>query len=291
MDIREYIDALFSSYEETNSLIDFKEELESNLMERINSLKKKGLGQEEAYEKATVELGDVSDLADELSMKKKQEVFSEMYMSTRSYIKPWRMAIYVIFGAGIGFGVIIGIAAWLFSKDIQALLGSLLVFSEVSSLGLIYLGLTQETAGRDAMPWKRALWYVVASGFFIFGIIVFVMTYYAKGAGLPHAVSTLMVFALPGLALGVFLLLTEKDRSKPWVAELRKKELERALHRFGSPGQQERFGLISGAIWIGGISLFVLLTLLIGIKFSWCALAAALVGQMLLVAAFSTREV
>lgn len=290
MNIKQHIDALFSSYEETDSLTDFKEELESNLNDRINSLRKKGLNEQAAFAKAMAELGDVSALADELSLKKRQEVFSDMYMRTRNYIKPWRMALYVLCGAALGFGVIAGISAWLFSEEIHALWGTLLIFGETSVLGFVFLGLTQETAAREAMPWKRALWYVGASGVFLFGVITFIMTYFANGVGLPHAVATLIPFALPGLAVGVFLVLTEKDRSKPWVVELRNKAYEREMNRFASSAQQERFGLISGALWIGAIAAFILLIITIGIKFSWLALVAALIGQMLVLSAFSKQN-
>jgi hypothetical protein len=290
MNIKQYIDSLFSGYEETNALADFKEELESNLNDRINSLRKKGLSEREAYDKAIAELGDVSALADELSLKKKQQVFSDMYMKTRSYIKPWRMALYVLCGTVLGFGVITGITAWLFSKEVQAFLGTLLFFGEASILGFVFLGLTQETAVREAMPWKRAFWYVGASGVFLFGVVVFIMTYFADGAGLPPAIASLIPFALPGLAIGVFLVLTEKDRSKSWVVELRKKALEQEMNRFASPAQQERFGFISGALWIGAIAAFILLTITVGIKFSWLAFAVALIGQMLVLSAFSKRN-
>lgn len=288
--IRQYINSLFSGYEETNALIDFKEELESNLNDRINSLKKKGLSEEQAGEKAIAELGDVSALADELSLKKKQEIFSDMYLKTRNYIGPRRMALYVICGMILAFGVIVGVTGWLFSNNVQALWGTMLPFGMTSVLGLVYLGLTQETARLEKMTRKRALWYVAASGLFLFGILIFVITYFAQETGLPHAVASLIPFALPGLALGVFLVLTEKDRSKPWVIELRRKTLEREMERFSSPAQEERFGLFSGALWIGAVAVFILFTMTAGLKFSWLAIPAALIGQMLILTAFSKKE-
>jgi hypothetical protein len=57
--------------------------------------------------------------------------------------------------------------------------------------------------------------------------------------------------------------------------------------RFANVKEAERFGLFSGALWIAAISLFVLLIITVGFKFSWVALAAALAGQMLMLAAFS----
>jgi hypothetical protein len=55
-------------------------------------------------------------------------------MKTRSYIKPWRMALYVLCGTVLGFGVITAVSAWLFSKDIQAFLGTVLFSSEAAVL-------------------------------------------------------------------------------------------------------------------------------------------------------------
>lgn len=287
MDIKQSIHRLFSDYEETDMLLEFKEELESNMKDRVNSLVKKGLNEKEALKKVLAELGDVSALANEMSLKKKQEVFSDMYMKTRNYISPLRMGLYILCGVTLAFGLISGLMAWSFSNEIKSILGTILVFGEISLLGFVFLGLTQETAARNAMSWKRALWYVGTSGLLLFGMIVFLMTYFVTPLGLPHAIATLIPFVLPSLALGIFLILTEKDRSKPWMIKLRKEAFERERTRFASPAQQERFGLVCGALWIGAITLFILLTLTVGIKFSWLAFPAALIGQMLVLSAFS----
>ena len=78
MNIREHVDALFTDYKDTESMQDFKEELAGNLTDRIAAMCKKGLGEGEALKKALVELGDVSAIADELSLKKKQEVYFDI---------------------------------------------------------------------------------------------------------------------------------------------------------------------------------------------------------------------
>jgi hypothetical protein len=102
-----------------------------------------------------------------------------------------------------------------------------------------------------------------------------------------EAVASLIPFALPGAAFGAFLILTEKDRSKPWVRARRAEYMELERERFGNPAEEERFGLFSGALWFAAIAAFVLLTILFGFKFSWLAFAAALVGQMLVLARFT----
>ena len=221
MDTRKYIDSLFSDYEETSALIDFKEELKSFLDERIKALVKSGMDEKDAFEKATNELGDMSAVADEISRKKKQEILAEMYMKTRHYMPTWRIVLYILCGTVFGFGVIVAALSGFFTGDINASLGSLLVFGVVPILGFLFLGLTQETAVHEPMDWKRALLYVIAAGVFLFGVIVFIITYFEDSAGLPYAIATLIPFILPSSAFGAFLILTEKDRSKPWVKKQR----------------------------------------------------------------------
>lgn len=290
MDTRKYIDSLFSDYEETSALIDFKEELRSFLDERIKALVKSGMDENEAFKKATNELGDMSAVADEISRKKKQEILAEMYMKTRNYMSTWRIALYILCGTVFGFGIIVAALSGFFTGDINASLGSLLVFGVIPVLGFLFLWLTQETATHEPMDWKRALMYVIAAGVFLFGVIVFIITYFEDSAGLPYAIATLIPFILPSSAFGAFLILTEKDRSKPWVKKQREEYIKRSRERFGDPAQEERFGLFSGALWIAAIVAFILLTMLFGLKFSWLAIAAALIGQMLILATFTKTK-
>lgn len=290
MDTRKYIDSLFSDYQETSELIDFKEELKSFLDERIKALVKSGMNEKDAFEKATNELGDMSEVADEISRKKKQEILAEMYMKTRNYMSTWRIVLYILCGTFLGFGIIAAFLSGFFSGDINATLGSLLVFGGIAILGFLFLVLTQETAMREAMSWKRALLYVLAAGVFLFGVFVFLVVYFENSVGLPYAIATLIPFILPSSAFGAFLILTEKDRSKSWVRKQREEYIKRSRERFGDPAQEERFGLLSGALWIGAIAAFILITILSGFKFSWLAIAAAVIGQMLILAMFTKSK-
>jgi hypothetical protein len=290
MNTKERVDALFTNYEESAPLRDFKEELKSNLDDRIKSLVRKGLDEKAAFEKAMSELGDVSVIADEISLKKRQEVFENMYMKTRNYMTKKRIALFVLCGAMLGFGVVTSLLSWFYSGDINAPLGVLLIFGAIPVLGFIFLGLTQETAAHEAMSWQRAALYLVASGMFLFGVIVFMMIYFSNGAGLPEAIATLIPFVLPSVAFGVFLVLSEKDRSKPWIIALRNEAVRRESERFVNPAQEERFGLLSGALWISAAAAFVLLTMTMGIKFSWLVFVAAVVGEMIMLSAFSAKR-
>jgi glycyl-tRNA synthetase beta subunit len=81
MDTSKYVDSLFTDYQQSLELTDFKEELKSFLDERIRSLVKDGMDESDAFEKATSELGDMAEVADEISGKKKQEILGEIYFA------------------------------------------------------------------------------------------------------------------------------------------------------------------------------------------------------------------
>lgn len=217
MDTKKYIDSLLSDYQETLELEEFKEEIKSFLDDRIKALIKSGLDEKSAFEKATNELSDMSTVADEVSRKKRQEILAEMYLKTRHYMSVWRVVFYMLCGTVLGFGVIVALISGFYSGDINEALGLLLVFGIIPILGFLFHELTQETAVHEAMGWKRALPYVLTAGVFLFGVIVFTMTYFEESGGLANAIATLIPFILPSLAFGAFLVLTEKDRSKPWV--------------------------------------------------------------------------
>ena len=307
MNTQKYIDGLFANYEETPALADFKEELRGNLDERIKNLAKKGMPEQEAFHKATAELGDISALAEEISLKKKQEVYEDMYMGTRKYMTPKRTAAFVLGGTAVCFGLISAAITW-FSTGMETdALGGAMIFCVAGAALLTFMGLTQETAAKYPMSWKRAAFYTISAGVFLFGVFLIPMTYFATtgmspleiaagGAdmsrvdvGFMTSIATLIPFVLPAAALFAFLILTEKDRRKPWVVEIAKESAKREMAYFSNATQATRFGLVCGAIWIAAIALFVILTIKIGILYSWLALAGAIVLQLLAQALFFTK--
>jgi uncharacterized membrane protein YbhN (UPF0104 family) len=306
MDTGKYIDSLFSDYQETSELADFKEELKNFLEERVRSLMKGGLGESEAFAKASGELGDITAVADEVSRKKKQEVLGEMYLGTRHYISAKKSALYALCGLVLGAAILIPLITWLASGDAVGASGSVLPFGMVSLLGFLYLGLTQETASREAMSWKRALLYVLAAGLILFGAITAFIVYFAvssespetlaehgadpKNAEMLSAISVLFAFVLPGIGLGIFLFLSEKDRSKPWVIDRRKEHMKHASEQFSDPAKEQQFGLISGAIWILAAAVFVALGFLIGFRYSWLTFLVAVAAELVALALMTGKH-
>jgi hypothetical protein len=293
MDTKTYIDSLFSGYEETTALRDFKEELQSNMEDRITSLIAKGMNQGEAFEKASRELGDISVLADQISLRKKQEVFQDAYMGVRKYLKAGRVAAYVITGAWVLFGAIIALVVYFTgekqyaftafpepNQNFTGAMGILCAFIPPAAAAFIFLGLTQETGSRYPCTKKRSLWYALDAAVLCFGAVIFPLTYFATDRGLMEAVASLIPFVVPGLALLSFLRLTEKDYRKPWVREMYEKELQASRKLQSDPVTAARFGMTSGAIWIFAAGLFFLLGFLIGFQFSWLVFIFAVAVQL-----------
>jgi hypothetical protein len=293
MDTKAFVHKLFSEYEETPALRDFKEELLSNLEARITSLSAKGMDPQAAFEKVTGELGDISILADQISLRKKQEIIQDAYMGIKTYLKPGRVALYVTAGVWAVFGIVIALvvyftgeeqsaleAFWEPNKNMVGALGVLLAFIPLAAAGFTFLGITQETAWRYPLSKKRGAWYALAAAVLSFGLIISPLTWFATDRSLMEAVATLVPFFIPGLALLIFLPLTEKDTRKPWARARYEKEAKASMEVWSDPLAAARFGMISGAIWISAVGFFILLGLLLGFRFSWLIFVFATAVQL-----------
>jgi len=295
MEAKEFVDSLFKGYEETPALADFKEELLGNLNAKIEDFIRKGMNMEEAFAKASAELGDVSVLANDLSLKKRTEVFEDAYMGIRRYMSAGRVAGYVVFGVVALFGIITALIVffateWVNLKttiSLTSVFGTLLPFLTVAAAGFTFLGVTQETASMYPVGKLRALWYTLAATLIAFGIFTMPVAFFGvkiadlKGLGFVPVISLMIPFVLPGGGILAFLILTEKDRLKPWAKNFRDETTAREMAMWNDPATATRFGMFSGAIWISAIGLFFLLGFLIGFKFSWLFFIFATAFQLI----------
>lgn len=289
MDVREYVDGLFAKYQDSADMTDFKEEVCVNLQERISYLEKKGVSKEDAFTKATAELGDISEIADQISNNKRKEVIEAMYMKTKSYMNKWHIIGYTVAGGLLAFGLILTLTAFFATADPIVGLGSLIPFFIVPACGFTFLGLTQETARNYPMSRKRALIYTGAVAVILFGLIVFSLAF-LKDLEMHAAIGSLIPFVLPGSVVLGFLLLTEKSRHKPWVVEQEAILAERMKEQFADPQSATRFGLYSGALWIFAIALFIALGLIISFKYSWLVFLFALAVQIFVQASMIPKK-
>lgn len=310
MNAKEFVDSLFEGYEKTEALADLKEELLANLNAKIESFIKKGMDAEAAFAKASAELGDVSSLADEMSLKKRAEVFEEVYMDVRKYMSTGRTAAYVVFGILALFGIITAFITLFGAKKSVlsefdapvnwiAFFGTLMPFLTASITGFTFLGVTQETASMYPVSKKRGIWYAAASGLISFGLLLMPLIFFTTKTvfdiagillqdplplnfeSLVPVISMLIPFVLPGIGILVFLILTEKNRLKPWAKSFHNYGTKLEIAMRNDPVMTNRFGLFSGAIWIFAIGLFFLLGYLIGFKFSWLVFIFAVAVQLM----------
>ena len=283
MTAQEYIDELFQDYAESAALRDFKEEMLTNLQDRISDLQKKGLSEAEAREKAAAELGDISEIALQMSLEKRREVYEHMYLGTRSYMDKLHIAGYVLCAALLGFGLIVAAMLFFFTDGFLASLGTLVPFLVVPGALLVFLVLTQETSSEYPMKWWRALLYALAAGVIVFGLVVFTMMFFIDNAGLPLAIAALIPFVLPGAVVLLALGLTEKSRHKPWVVEQQKIWLEQYAGAYSDPHTAARLGLLSGALWIVALGLFIAIGFALSFKYSWIVFLFAAAGELMII--------
>jgi hypothetical protein len=274
--MNEYIDALLANYDDSPGLCDFKEELISNLNARVAKLIQGGMSEDAAMQKALSELGDVTSVADEISLKKRQGSISKMYMPVRKYLTRHREVSYVASLTLFVFVLICTVVAWINARFATAQFVTLMVFSVPAIMGLVWLTLTQETAIHEPMSSKRAICYATIVGLFVFGLMVSDVILFSSIGNYSSAIGAFIIFALPAFVIGLFLILTEKNRRKSRVI-VKDDKLEK---------DTMLFRLYSGALWISAISLLVAFWIFLEMKFAWLSILIALVIQLIIQARF-----
>jgi hypothetical protein len=177
-----------------------------------------------------------------------------------------------------------------FDLPLISTLGVLLAFIPISIAGWTFLGVTQEMPDRYPFSKKRAIWYAVAAWMLSFSLFLAPLTYFATSGSLLPAVATLIPFFLPSVGLLVFLVLTEQNHLKPWAEERYSAQIRKSREMWSNSATASRFGMFSGAIWIGAVALFIALGFVIGFRYSWLSFLFAIVLQLLVQGAMYKEE-
>ncbi|MEG6533664.1 hypothetical protein NST89_05120 [Caldifermentibacillus hisashii] len=291
MELKEFIDQAFEKYEESPELIDFKEELLTNLQDRLKSLEANGIKRADALRQIQIEFADINKIADEMSLEKKKEVFEMRYMSLRNFVTKTRAAIYTILGVLTVFAIIISCFSYLLLGKVDAVTGVMMLFLSVPLAGFVYLGLTQETATRNPMRPLRAAIYAVAVFVFLFGVFLVPigpMLIFGEAKSLEGALAVLIPFALPSLGVITFLMITEPEHRKAWVLKEAEKQNEWAKN-FETSGNAQTFGIMTAALWILAIGAFILLLIMKLWVFSWIPFVVALALMIVLLAYYMKK--
>jgi hypothetical protein len=300
--INRALEEIFKDYEETAGLRDLKDEIAANLSESIQGMTaSQGLSGEAALQQALDKLGDITEVADRVSRQKRQEIIGGAFALPVPLDRVHIIA-YPAAGLALAFGMVIcGIV--FFSAGLMPAIATLIPFAVIPLSAFVFLALTQETRVHYPMTRKRSLLYSLAAALILFGlftgaIVLLTATIlspeeFAVPQEIPNAVrilkniniisalGSIIPFVLPGAAMLALLILSEKDRKKPWVHRMEEEQ---------SRNYDTRFGLIAGALWIFAAALFCILTVTIGIRYSWLTFIFALAVQLLIMSGFEKKK-
>jgi hypothetical protein len=207
--VKTYVDHLFSGVGDSQQLFDLKEELTSNLREKIGDYKKSGMSDEEAFKKAVSSMGDLSGLVDDMREHGQDKAKQAVYTSMTARVST--------------AGLIVGILVILFGALTTAMLSFMdlptvavsgpAIFMVVGGAVVTYSVLTRETSQMYAMNKGRALLYTLAVGLILFSLFVACVSGFATGE-MFIAISSFMVFFLLGVGLLLGLLFGGTNRKK-----------------------------------------------------------------------------
>ncbi|KUO49063.1 MAG: hypothetical protein APF76_10580 [Desulfitibacter sp. BRH_c19] len=207
--VKKYINNLFFEVGASQQLFDLKEELTTNMKEKIGDYKSRGMEDEQAFKEAVISMGDLSGLVDDMRKlgqdTAKQSVYSSMTarISTAGIIAGVLLALFGIFTVSM---------LYFMSEDAVAVTGSG-IFIVAGGVLITYSLLTRETHNKYAMNKIRAASYALSIGLLFFSIFTAVITRFATGE-MYVAIASLMVFFLIGIGLFLFLILTGTNRRK-----------------------------------------------------------------------------
>lgn len=292
---------IFRDYEETAGLRDLKDEIAANLSESIRSMAVGGMSGEAALKRALDKLGDITEVADRVSRQKRQEIIGGAFVRPVPLDRAHIIA-YPAAGLVLAFGIVICAIVY-FSAGLMPAIAGLMPFAVISLCAFVFLALTRETRARYPMTRKRGLLYAAASALILFGIFTGAVVFFTQNTVTPEelaarqevpdaalvleniniisALGSLIPFVLPGAAVLALLMLSEKDRKKPWVHRMEEEQ---------SQVYDARFGLVAGALWIFAAALFCILTAVIGIRYSWISFVIAAAAQLLIMSGFTKKK-
>lgn len=202
--VKTYIDDLFDGVEASQQLLDLKEELATNIKEKIADYQSRGMDDKQAFNEAVISMGDLSGLVDDM-----RKLGQDKQRPTGSSAKERLIStIGIVVGVLLVlFGIFISTMVYFMKFNIEDAVGPG-VFIVVGGIFITFSSLIRETKNRYGMNKIRAALYALSVGSVLGG-------FYVSGMQKDHsAIAPLMVFTLIGVGLFLYLFLTETDRKK-----------------------------------------------------------------------------
>src|SRR5699024_12739022 len=110
-----------------------------------------------------------------------------------------------------------------------------------------------------------------------------------EGSSLQAALASLITFGLSDIRVNALFVITKSDYRKAWVLKETEKQMEWAKG-FEDSCNAQTFRIMTAAVWILAIGLFVLLLILQLWLYSWIPLVVALSVRMFLLAHYIKKS-
>jgi hypothetical protein len=292
------LDDAFGSMPDTDELRDLRDELRASLAARVEELEADGQGPTAAVTTAFAELGDIRAIAAEISTSavadrdRADEAgptgthaprAAELVRAHRVRPKPAFVVRTVLLSivAAIGLTLtvlnVIGVLHWPIAASVLVVVGLL-----AAPIGAIVGdGLRQETTTNFPMPVRRAASYGAAAflGLTGLGLAALFLADHERvwliAVGAPLLVVSIAWFSYLGA--------TQTNRKKPWMLRLARQH--EVADRFSQDTDAAvRFGIYTVIIAVLTISAFIVLSLTVGLAWSWLALVVGVVVFFLVLA-------
>jgi MFS family permease len=315
VDAETYVDELFARYEPTPELEDFREEVLGNLHARIAQLTDEGVTPSEAARRAQTELGDIDEIAREMSRGRVIDVYNHMYLHQR--VRPSTSRVVAL--VGLAILVLVGLlsyavfAAAVIVDEIHSrspidpgmwvseaptaypygLVGAILIALSVGTM--VAVGLTTETTAHAPMRTARAIVFGGSITFAVGGPLVgvaiafgvWISDDFVRVPWISFVFGGVLGGALFVIGLGTAIVLgvTGTNRTKPWVRREQLRQAELQVDNFSTdPALAARFGMYVVALWTAAIVVLVVLVLVGLPQWCWIPIPLAIAVMMLLIA-------
>jgi len=299
--IHRYLDAAFAEVPASPDAQDLKEEIRGNLTARVAELEAAGATGAAATAKAIKELGDMREILAQLEGAGSgpsggsqgagtRESAAAAHLRNKVRPKPAFVIRSVLSSlveaVGITVVALAATGAVSLSVPVQAIIALLVVALPAGILTAD--GLRQETTANYPLPRRRSASYGTAAVLGAAGLALGAI--YWGDHSSPWPLFAFVAATVASVLAFTYLGVTQTNRKKPWVRALGEDWMNAHGDNWGPDGFTEdpiaaaRFGIYSGALWIVAIGAFIALSIAIGFTWSWLALFAALVVQMVMLA-------
>lgn len=281
--IHRALDRAFAAAPASAEAQDLKEEVRASLMARAADLEAAGAAPADAARTALAEIGDLHDVVAAVADAPDDGPGHAALLSAHRVrprpafvVRATLAAVLLAGSAALVALVAAGVLAWSPGAG-----GALAVVAGLATGVVVADALRQETTQSYPLPSGRALGFGAASAAVVAALGLGGL--FAADLGriwLAVAAGVLLVGGLLGF---VVLGVTQTNRHKPWTVELGRQAV--GQDRFSrEPEAAARFGIYSVALGLVAILAFVVLTMTVGLAWSWLALAAAVPLFFLLLA-------